>query len=70
MTNEEIKEVFNRRENVMYNGVEYEINAIRYSHSTDKRIKKLFISAELLSLNGSSSMIIARISDIERIDKK
>lgn len=66
MTNEEIKEVFNRCENVMYKGAEYEINAIRYSHSTDRRI---IISAELLCTNGANSMVIAKINDIERIDK-
>lgn len=69
MTNEEIKQAFNNRENVLYNGVEYELLDIMYSHSADRRVKKPIVSCWILPLNGANSMTRANIKHLERIEK-
>lgn len=67
MTNEELKEAFLNNENVMYNGVEYELLEIVYAHSTDKRIKKPIVACWLLPLNGANSMTRVIAKDVERL---
>lgn len=64
MTAEELKEAWHRGENVKYNGREYELLAVIYRRGPKGN---KIVSGELKPLNGSNSVIIARVKEIERI---
>lgn len=66
MTNEEVKELFFKREPVVFNGCIYQrITAIIYRIDS---YNNLIVSAELLDRNGRS-VVIARAKDISEVNK-
>lgn len=64
MTPERAKEIMKSRGNVKYKGHDYRLRHILYGFH---RNGNLIVSAELEDINGSKSLVYAKITDLEEI---